>query len=249
MHLLHKKCGSRVRNQWVCPVCKVVVGRDDLVRGFELSKANYVQITEEELESLEAEANNRIEFREFVPVDKIDPVYLESSYYLAPSKRAEKPYRLLAETLEKTGRVALAQTVFHEKESLVAVRSVQNGLVMNFMYFKDEVRDFEQISKGEGEKVPKREIDLASDLMDKMSAEEFEPEKYHDEYRERFLAMIDQKVKGQEITIAPTAPERGRGKVVDIFAALKQSLEQAAPKRAAAEERRTAKPAQKRRKA
>lgn len=249
MHLLHKKCGSRVRNQWVSPVCKVVVERDDLVRGFELSKANYVQITEEELESLEAEANNGIEFREFVPVDKIDPVYFESSYYLAPSKRAEKPYRLLAETLEKTGRVALAQTVFHEKESLVAVRSVQNGLVMHFTYFKDEVRDFEQISKGEGEKVPKREIDLASDLMDKMSAEEFEPEKYHDEYRERFLAMIDQKVKGQEITIAPTAPERGRGKVVDIFAALKQSLEQAAPKRAAAEERRTAKPAQKRRKA
>lgn len=249
MHLLHKKCGSRVRNQCVCPVCKVVVERDDLVRGFELSKANYVQITEEELESLEAEANNGIEFREFVPVDKIDPVYFESSYYLAPSKGAEKPYRLLAETLEKTGRVALAQTVFHEKESLVAVRSVQNGLVMHFTYFKDEVRDFEQISKGEGEKVPKREIDLASDLMDKMSAEEFEPEKYHDEYRERFLAMIDQKVKGQEITIAPTAPERGRGKVVDIFAALKQSLEQAAPKRAAAEERRTAKPAQKRRKA
>lgn len=249
MHLLHKKCGSRVRNQWVCPVCKVVVERDDLVRGFELSKANYVQITEEELESLEAEANNGIEFREFVPVDKIDPVYFESSYYLAPSKGAEKPYRLLAETLEKTGRVALAQTVFHEKESLVAVRSVQNGLVMHFTYFKDEVRDFEQISKGEGEKVPKREIDLASDLMDKMSAEEFEPEKYHDEYRERFLAMVDQKVKGQEITIAPTAPERGRGKVVDIFAALKQSLEQAAPKRAAAEERRTAKPAQKRRKA
>ena len=249
MHLLHKKCGSRVRNQWVCPVCKVVVGRDDLVRGFELSKANYVQITEEELESLEAEANNGIEFREFVPVDKIDPVYFESSYYLAPSKGAEKPYRLLAETLEKTGRVALAQTVFHEKESLVAVRAVQNGLAMHFMYFKDEVRDFEQIPKGDGENVPKREIDLASDLMDKMSAEEFEPEKYHDEYRERFLAMIDQKVKGQEITIAPTAPERGRGKVVDIFAALKQSLEQAAPKRAAAEERRTAKPAQKRRKA
>ena len=249
MHLLHKKCGSRVRNQWVCPVCKVVVERDDLVRGFELSKANYVQITEEELESLEAEANNGIEFREFVPVDKIDPVYFESSYYLAPSKGAEKPYRLLAETLEKTGRVALAQTVFHEKESLVVLRSVENGLVMHFMYFKDEVRDFEQISKGEGEKVPKREIDLASDLMDKMSAEEFEPEKYHDEYRERFLAMIDQKVKGQEISIASTAPERGRGKVVDIFAALKQSLEQAAPERAAAEERRTAKPAQKRRKA
>ena len=249
MHLLHKKCGSRVRNQMICPVCKVVIERSDLVRGFELSKGNYVQITEEELESLEAEANNAIEFREFIPVEKLDPVYFESSYYLAPSKGAEKPYRLLAETLEKTGRVALAQTVFHEKESLVAVRSVQNGLVMHFMYFKDEVRDFEQIPKAEGEKVPKREIDLAGDLMNKMSAAEFEPEKYHDEYRERFLAMIDQKVKGQEITIASPAPERGRGKVVDIFAALKQSLEQAAPKRAAAEPRRTTKPARKHRKA
>jgi len=123
MHLLHKQCVSRVRNQMFCPVCKVVVERADLVRGFELSKGNYVQITEEELESLEAEANNAIEFREFVPVEKLDPVYFESSYYLAPSKGAEKPYRLLAETLGKTGRVALAQTVFHEKESLVAVRA------------------------------------------------------------------------------------------------------------------------------
>ena len=154
-----------------------------------------MQITEEELESLEAEANNGIEFREFVPVEKIDPVYFESSYYLAPSKGAEKPYRLMAETLEKTGRVALAQIVFHEKESLVAVRSVQNGLVMHLMYFKDEVRDFEQVPKGKGEKVPKREIDLGRDLIEKLSAGEFEPEKYHDEYRERFLG--DDRPKGQ----------------------------------------------------
>ena len=120
---------------------------------------------------------------------------------------------------------------------------------MHFMYFKDEVRDFEQIPKGEGEKVPKREIDLAGDLMDKMSAAEFEPEKYHDEYRERFLAMIDQKVKGQEILVASPAPERGRGKVVDIFAALKQSLEQAASEKQPATRQRATKSARKRRKA
>ena len=233
----------------ICPVCKVAVERADLVRGFELSKGNYVQITEEELESLEAEANSAIEFREFIPVEKLDPVYFESSYYLAPSKGAEKPYRLLAETLEKTGRVALAQTVFREKESLVAVRSVQNGLVMHFMYFANEVRDFDQIPKAEGEKVPKREIDLGRDLIEKLSADEFKSEKYHDEYRERFLAMIDQKVKGEEITVAPPAPERGRGKVVDIFAALKQSLEQAAAQNRPAIRERTAKTARKRRKA
>ena len=95
MHLLHRKCGSRVRNQMFCPVCKVVVERADLVRGFEVSKGKYIQITEEEIESLEAEANNGIDFREFIPVDKIDPVYFESSYYLGPSKGAEKPYRVL----------------------------------------------------------------------------------------------------------------------------------------------------------
>ena len=148
--------------------------RDDLARGFELSKGNYVQITEEELESVEAEANSAIEFREFVPIEKLDPVYFESSYYLAPSKGAEKPYRLLAETLAKTGRIALAQTVFHEKESLVAVRSHQNGLIMYFLYFANEVRNFDQIRKTEGEKVPKREIDLGRDLIEKLSANEFE---------------------------------------------------------------------------
>src|SRR5215469_11410496 len=92
-HLLHKKCSSRVRNQMICPVCNVVVERTDLVRGFELSKDNYVQLTEEELDSPEAEANNAVEFREFVPAEKIDPVYFESRYYLAPTKGAEKPYR------------------------------------------------------------------------------------------------------------------------------------------------------------
>src|SRR5215471_2586004 len=247
-HLLHKKCGSRVRNQFFCPVCNVVVERADLVRGFEISKDNYVRITEEELESLETEANSAIEFREFVPAEKIDPVYFESTYYLAPTKGAEKPYRLLAEILEKTGRVAIAQTVFHEKESLVAVRSHQNGLVMHFMYFANEVRDFGQIPKAEGEKVPERETDLADNLIDTMSSPEFIPERYKDEYRERVLAMIDQKVKGQEITIAPPAPER-RGKVVDIFAALKQSLDQAASRRKPAAQERAAKPARKRRKA
>jgi DNA end-binding protein Ku len=160
MHLLHKKCGSRVRNQMFCPVCKVVVERSDLVRGFELSKGNYVPITEEELESLEAEANNGIEFREFIPIEKLDPVYFESSYYLAPSKGAEKPYRLLAETLEKTGRVAIAQTVFHDKESLVAVRSHQNGLVMHFMYFAGEVRDSDRSQRPKTQKFPSARLIL-----------------------------------------------------------------------------------------
>jgi DNA end-binding protein Ku len=117
---------------------------------------------------------------------------------------------------------------------------------MHFLYFANEVRDFGQIAKGEA-KVPKREIELANSLMDKMSAEEFEPEKYHDEYRERFLALVDQKTKGKEITVSPPAPER-RGKVVDLMAALKQSLEHAPAQRRTVREP-SAKPARKGRKA
>jgi DNA end-binding protein Ku len=157
-------------------------------------------------------------------------------------------YLRLVAFVAVAARVAIAQTVFHEKESLVAVRWMENGLVLHFMYFANEVRDFGQIPKAGGEKVPKREIDLGKDLIEKLSAEEFEPEKYHDDYRERFLALVEQKTKGKEITIQPPAPER-RGKVVDIFAALKQSLEQAAPQKRSVTRQRAAKPARKRRKA
>jgi DNA end-binding protein Ku len=120
---------------------------------------------------------------------------------------------------------------------------------MHFLYFANEVRNFDQIRKAEGEKVPKREIDLGRDLIEKLSADEFDPAKYYDQYRERFLAMIDQKVKGQEITVAPPPADRGRGKVVDIFAALKQSLEQAAAQNRPATRERTGKAGRKRRKA
>ena len=127
-HLLHKKCGSRVRNQLFCPVCKVVIERDETVRGYEVTKGQYVRVEDAELEALEAEANSSIDMREFIPIEKVDPIYFESSYYLAPDKGADKPYRLLAETMAKTGRVALAQTVFHNKESLVLIRSFGLGV-------------------------------------------------------------------------------------------------------------------------
>jgi DNA end-binding protein Ku len=123
-HLLHKKCGSRVRNQLFCPVCKVVIEREETVRGYEVTKGQHVRVEDAELEALEAEANSSIDMREFIPIEKVDPIYFESSYYLGPDKGADKPYRLLADTMAKTGRVALAQTVFHNKESLVLIRSV-----------------------------------------------------------------------------------------------------------------------------
>jgi len=225
-HLLHKKCGSRVRNQLFCPVCKIVIDRDETVRGYEISKGHYVRIEDAELESLEAEANSSIDLREFIPIEKVDPIYFESTYYLAPDKGADKPYCLLADTMEKTGRVALAQTVFHNKESLVLIRSVKRGLVLHFLFFKNEIRDFDAIAKGDGVKATSEELKLGRGLIEKMSSADFEPERYAADYRERALAMIEQKVKGQESKAVTPAPRR-TGQVVDIFAALKKSLETA----------------------
>jgi len=229
-NMLHKKCGTRVRNQRICSVCKVVLEQTDLVRGFEVSKGQYVQVTDEELDSLKAEGDSAIALEQFIPLEKVDPLFFESSYYLAPDKGAAKPYQLLADTMKKTGRAALAQMVFHDKESLVLLRPFKRGLLLHFLYYQNEVRDFSQIGKGEGEKVSSDELDLARGLIEKMASAEFDPERYEDEYGKRAHAMLDEKVKGHEIKAAPKAPERG-AKVVDIMAALKQSLAETESKR------------------
>ena len=223
-HLLHNKCGSRVRNQHYCPVCKVVVERDDLVRGFQHAKEQYVQITEEELDSLEAEANNNIDLKEFIPLNSVDPVYFENTHYLGADKGGEKPYRLLADAMAKSGRVAIAELVSRGKEQLVLIRPYRKGLVLHTMYHADEVRDFQHVPEGEKVNVSKQELELGLGLIDRLTSEEFHPENYEDEYRIRVLAMLDEKSKGKEITISAPAPQ-GRGKVVDIMEALKRSME------------------------
>jgi DNA end-binding protein Ku len=223
-HLLHNKCGSRVRNQYYCPVCNVVVERADLVRGFQHARDQYVPVTEEELESLEAEANRNIDLKEFIPLASVDPVYFENTHYLAADKGGEKPYRLLADAMAKAGRIAIAELVSRGKEQLVLIRPYKKGLVLHTMYYSDEVRDFNQVPKGNNVKVSEKELELARGLIERLTSEEFHPENYEDEYRIRVLAMLDEKSKGQEITISAPPPQRG-GKVVDIMEALKRSME------------------------
>jgi DNA end-binding protein Ku len=222
-HLLHNKCGSRVRNQYHCPVCNVVVEREDLVRGFQHAKDQYVPITEEELDSLEAEANNNIDLKEFIPLSSVDPVYFESTHYLGADKGGEKPYRLLADAMAKSGRVAIAELVSRGKEQLVLIRPYRKGLVLHTMYFGDEVRDFKQVPKGHAVKVSKKELELGVGLIDRLTSEEFIPENYRDEYRIRVLGMLDEKSKGKEIVI-DTAPAPKQGRVIDIMEALKRSM-------------------------
>jgi DNA end-binding protein Ku len=219
---LHAACGSRIRQQTFCPKCQKTVERAELVRGYEFAKDQYVRVADEELKALEGEASRVIDIAEFVPLADVDPIYFEKTYYLGPDKGGEKPYRLLADAMEKAGQVALAKYVMRGKESLVLIRAAQHGLMLHTMYFADEVRDFGEIDKGDAAKIREGELDLALQLINGLASPTFSPARYTDEYRHRVLEMINKKVEGQEITIAePAAP---RAQVIDLMDALKESL-------------------------
>jgi DNA end-binding protein Ku len=221
-NLLHAKCGNRIRQQRHCPVCNEVVEREDLVKGYEFAKDRYVKLTDEEIKALEGEASKAIEIAEFVPLPTVDPIYFEKTYYLGPDKGGEKAYRLLADAMTQAGKVALAKFVMRGKENLVLIRSAQNGLMLHTMYFADEVRNFDEIAKGESSKISSAETNLALRLIDELSNEQFIPENYEDEYRQRVLNLVQEKAAGKEITIAE--PPVHRAQVIDLMAALKESL-------------------------
>ena len=219
---LHGVCGSRIRQQTFCPKCNKTVERSELVRGYEFAKDQYVQVKDDELKALEGEASKIIYIAEFVPLSEVDPIYFEKTYYLGPDKGGEKPYRLLADAMEKAGQVALAKYVMRGKESLVLIRPAQGGLMLHTMYFADEVRNFDEVDKGQSAKIKDGELDLALQLINGLASESFSPDRYADEYRHRVLGMINQKVEGQEVTVSePAAP---RAQVIDLMEALKESL-------------------------
>jgi DNA end-binding protein Ku len=237
-NLLHAKCGSRIKQQTFCPVCNEVVERSALVKGYEFAKEQYVRFTDEELKSLEGEASKVIDIAEFVPLPKVDPIYFEKTYYLGPDKGGEKAYRLLADAMAKTDRVALAKFVMRGKESLVLIRPAQDGLMLHTMYFADEVRDFGEIEKGQSAKIKEGELELALRLVDELSTDDFKPEQYQDEYRLRVLDLVNLKVEGKEVTAV--GPQVQRAQVIDLMEALKESLAKRLPqeKKPAAKARR-----------
>src|SRR5262245_53276339 len=229
-NLLHAECGSRIRQQQFCPQCNRTVDRTELTRAYEFAKDQYVRVGDDELKNLEGEASKTIDIAEFVPLDRVDPIFFEKTYYLGPDKAGEKPYRLLADAMAKSEQVAVARFVMRGKENLVLIRAAQDGLMMHTMYFADEVRDFGEIDKGQSAKIRDNEIDLALQLIGGLARDDFKPETYQDEYRQRVMVMIDEKVAGKEITTA-SAPAPRTSQVIDLAEALRQSL----AKRAATE--------------
>ena len=219
-HLIHERCGSRIQQQIYCPKCQQVVERSELVRGYELGKDDHAVFTPEELETLEGEASRMIDLAEFVPLATVDPIYYETTYYLAPGEGGEKPYQLLAEAMGDSARAALATFVMRGKENLVAIRAADGVLVLHTLFFADEVRDPPKIAR---EKVRAQEVQLARRLIDELASDAFVPERYEDTYRGRVLAAAKAKTRGK--TIKAAASPEPRKAVVDIMDALKASLD------------------------
>jgi len=220
-NLVHEACGTRVKQQYVCPKCEVVVPRDDMVKGYEFSKGQYVLFDDEELKAVEAPKTDGIEITEFVPADEVRPVFLDKTYYLGPDKGGARAYRLLSAALEETERVAIGKYATRGKQYLVVVRPYGEGLALDQLRYAEEVRSFDEVPVDEAE-VKEAEMELARQLIDQSSSDAFEPEAYTDEVREKMLEMIQAKVEGQEITAAP-AEEPGT-QIIDLMSALKASL-------------------------
>ena len=221
---LHEQCGTRIRQQLYCPTCERVIERSELVKGYQFARDRYVRFTDAELRAVEAAASPTIDIHEFVPLERVDPVYFENAHYLGPDKGGEKAYRLLADAMATTDRVALATFVMRGKESLVLLRPAQHGLMLHTMYFADEVRDFGEIDQGATATIKAGELELAVRLIGELSHEAFKPEQYQDDYRLRILDLVTLKVEGKEVTAVGL--EVRRIQVIDLMDALKQSLAQ-----------------------
>ncbi|MDB5825432.1 MAG: end-binding protein Ku [Herminiimonas sp.] len=222
-NLLHRQCGSRMRQQYVCIREDVVVPREDMVKGYQFSKDQYVIFEPEELKALEEKGTHSIDIVAFVPAGSIDPIYYDKAYYLAPDKRGDRPYSLLLEGMKQTGRVALARWAWRGKSYTVQVRpSPEGGLVLQQLLYADEVRSMNELDIPDTE-VKKPELALAVQLIDQIARDSFDPREYEDEVKKRMEAAVEQKVAGQEISISDE-PEAEGGKVIDLMAALKASL-------------------------
>lgn len=232
LNMLHKKCGSRLKQQYICPTDNEVVGREDMVKGYEYAKGQYVLFTEEELKALTPEPTNAIDIAEFVPLDQVDPIYFEKSTYLGPDRGGDRPYRLLSEAMRQTGRAALARYRARGKDYLVLLRPFEDGLILQQLRYADEIRPFSEIPVAPAE-IKEPELRLAMQLIEQIAGDKFQPDQYEDTVRQSTRDLIEKKVQGEEITAAPQ--EAPKAQIIDLMEALKASLSTAQPAQKAAQ--------------
>ena len=226
-NMVHEECGSRIQQQLFCPKDERNVERSEIVKGYEFAKGQYVLFTEEELKALEEKSTQQIDIVEFLPNSQIDPIYFQKANYLAPDRGGDRAYTLLAKALEQTGRWALAKYAARGKQYLVVLRPVGKGLVMHQLYYPNEIRSMDELDLGEAI-IKDNELKMAIQLAEMGAAEEFHPENYRDEQREKIRELIQRKIDGEEITSA--LADEPKAQVIDLMEALRASLGGAVPK-------------------
>ncbi len=230
-NMLHAADNSRLKQHYTCSTCGEIVPRDATVRGYEYPRGQYVVMSEDELKALEKKSDRTIEIEDFVPIERVDPIYFDRSNLLGPDKGGQKAYRLLNESMMLMGKVAVGRFSTRGRQQLVLIRPMQRGLVMHGLYYADEVRSFDDIEFGDDVELKAGEVELANQLIEQLSREDFAPERYEDDYRQAVLEAIDRKVAGEEVVVMPKT--EAREQIIDLVAALKQSLSEKGEKPAA----------------
>ena len=221
---LHKECNTPLKYKKICPTCDKEVREDEIVRGFEYETGHFIIINEEDIEALKSEVDAKsIDILDFVNLAEIDPIYFDKSYYLSPQDTGNKAYNLLRQAMNDTGKIAIAKMTIRNKQTLAALRIFQNVLVLETIFYPDEVRSVNLIpGVSENLEVNEKELSIATKLIENLSAQ-FEPEKYKDDYREALQELISKKIQGKEIEIAPEMPHKN---VIDLMEALQASLKE-----------------------
>jgi DNA end-binding protein Ku len=244
---LHKECGTPIKYVKSCPTCNREIQYEEIVKGYEYEQGKFVIIQNDEFDAITPETRKSIEILDFVHLEQIDPIYFDKTYFLSPNETGDKAYTLLREAMNKTGKIAIAKITIRSKESLAAVRLYKNCIVMETIFYPDEVRSVEHVPGLPGQtEVSESEMNMAIQLIGNL-ATDFEPEKYTDDYRKKVTELIHAKIEGEEIQEAPEAPRLG--KVVDLMAALQASLEATKQGKAKQPEKAEEAPKKRRRKA
>lgn len=219
--MVHEECGTRVKYRYYCPTDDKLIERDEITKGYEFAKGQYVLFNKDELNALDPEPTNAIEIQEFVPLAQVDPIYFEKAYYLGPGKGGAKPYKLLSQALAATGRAALAKYAARGKNYIVLLRPFEGGLIMQQLRYAVDLRDFGEVPIEEAE-IVEAELELAKQIVEQSASDEFKPEQYEDDVRNKVWDLIEKKIGGEEIVAAPQAAPKAQ--IIDLMEALKASL-------------------------
>ncbi|GGB58982.1 Ku protein [Fictibacillus barbaricus] len=238
MRYLHEKCHSPVQYEKICPVCEETVDTKEIVKGYEYEPGKFVVVEKEELDELAGASDKSIEIIDFIQLEEIDPIFYNRSYFIGPGENGTKSFALLKKAMEDTGKIGLAKFTLRSKEHLAAVRVYKNGLVLETIFYPDEVRNVEHVPGLTDEvSLNEKELEMAKQLIEQLTAP-FEPERYEDEYREAVLELINSKISGNEVKVAKEKPKTN---VVDLMEALQASINESKGKGASAKKEKNQK--------